>query len=295
MTARSPKADLCRRVVHQHLVAGADLDRRPARRRRAGCRRSSRSRRCRAPRPCSRPISQAPVHGALSPAVSSSAKAAALVGPKAARSSMRRPVAGSSSDSRPSSQRVRRKGGCDPDRLELALARQPAQHAAEEAVGAGSAPRRPGRPCRRRRRPRAPSLAILEAERAGLDRRPRDDRQRAEPADPADGDRAMVQPDQRRRTEQRRRAGTGDPGSIRSPNSPPLELRPPRPSGAAAPARPMRRSSSTCAVPAAPAHLRPQPMPGQDAAPLGGVGDGSAASARACCMRHGRACGHRSR
>ena len=83
--------------------------------------------------PAGEPIAD---HGVVPCAVSSWAKAASLVGPKAARSSMCRPVDGSSSDRRPSSQRVSRNGGSTPMDSQLAVAGQPTHHAAQEAVGA---------------------------------------------------------------------------------------------------------------------------------------------------------------
>ena len=80
---------------------------------------SARSRPCRAPRRVCATGQPCHSHRRAPPVVSSRAKAAALVGPKAARARCAGRSTGPSSDSRPSSQRVSRNGGSVPMSLSL--------------------------------------------------------------------------------------------------------------------------------------------------------------------------------
>ena len=226
--------------------------------------------------------------------VSSRANTPALVGPKDSRST-RWPVAGSASVSRPSARAISSKAGPEPSAAPLALARQCAQRAAQEA-GLALHARRSRRRWRRRSRPRCRRAGPRSAARA-WPRRPRRARARRCPTGAPSRPTAGSRPAARRwRSTAARgmRVGVSDGGSVGghgglfgvqcvcSARLAAAGVRAAR-AGAAVVVRPAVAASPVAAD---------QACARRAADHVGGVRHARAASARALARRQGRACGH---
>ena len=205
-TTRSPKAHLGRRVVDEDLVAGADLDALELDIGVQAVEACARCRRCRAPRPCGGRSAMARSWCSL-PGGQQPGEGLRRWSGRRRRARSAGRSAGPPARGRPSAQRVRRNGGSVPTSCCLPLAREAAQHAADEAVGAGrdrtSITRRRRRLVDRdRRRRRGPRSAARRLSTGGRRRRSASRADAGRPA-PTAGQRRARRPTRRRGAEQR--------------------------------------------------------------------------------------------